>query len=90
MLVHLINIEISKIVDLNWTSTECLPSHCTLDKVTPVNEHIYQNAHDYITPLVPQYEPSWYLQSRCPLCFGGNHTEQLGLLRVEASFTLYG
>jgi hypothetical protein len=80
MLVCLIDIEISKIVNLNQTSAECLLSHCTLDEVTPVNEHVYQNAHDYIAPLVPQHEPSLYLQSCCPLCFGGNHTEQLGLL----------
>jgi hypothetical protein len=80
MLVRLVDIEISKIVDLNRTSAECLPSHCTLDEVTPVNERVYRNAHDYIAPLVPRHEPSLYLQSRCPLCFGGNHTEQLGLL----------
>ncbi|KAF9510920.1 hypothetical protein BS47DRAFT_1364244 [Hydnum rufescens UP504] len=93
MLIRLIDIEISKIVDLNWTSTECLPSHCTLDEVTPVNECVYQNAHNYIAPLVPRHEPSLYLQSHCPLCFGGNHTEQLGLLVscivcIDANFQL--
>lgn len=80
MLVRLVDAEISRIIDLNRISTPRLPSDCALDETTPVDERIYLNAPNHFAPLVPRHAPSLYLRSRCPLCYGGNHAEQLDLL----------
>jgi hypothetical protein len=80
MLVRLVDVEITKIIDLHRLPTAPLLSDCVLDLTTPVNERVSLNARNLNSLSAPRHSPSLYLQSRCPLCFGGNHTEQLSLL----------
>ncbi|KAF8334705.1 uncharacterized protein EI90DRAFT_2914624 [Cantharellus anzutake] len=44
---------------------------------TPINHRMYENAHHIPSQGTPKADdqPSSFLHSRCPLCFGGSHTK---------------
>ncbi|KAF9509100.1 hypothetical protein BS47DRAFT_1373566 [Hydnum rufescens UP504] len=60
-----------------------------LDETTPIPFRNYTNAHNSVGHV--QDGPSIYLQSWCPLCFGGSHTSRLGVSTIaciDANFQI--
>ncbi|KAF8310525.1 uncharacterized protein EI90DRAFT_2956318, partial [Cantharellus anzutake] len=44
------------------------------DVTTPINHRVYENAHHTPNPNADD-QPSSFLHSQCPLCFGGSYTK---------------
>ncbi|KAF9504217.1 hypothetical protein BS47DRAFT_1308549 [Hydnum rufescens UP504] len=85
VLVHLINAEMAKIID-SFSGPLTYP---VLDETTPIPFRNYTNAHNSAGHV--QDGPSIYLQSWCPLCFGGSHTSGLGVSTIaciDANFQI--
>ncbi|KAF9520952.1 hypothetical protein BS47DRAFT_1370186 [Hydnum rufescens UP504] len=76
VLVRLVNTEMAKIID-------------SFHEMTPIPFQNYTNTHNSVGHV--QDGPSIYLQSRCPLCFGGSHTSRLGVSTIaciDANFQI--
>ncbi|KAF9511904.1 hypothetical protein BS47DRAFT_1298368 [Hydnum rufescens UP504] len=85
VLVCLINAEMAKIID----SFPGPPTYPVLDETTPIPFRNYTNMHNSVGHV--QDGPSIYLQSWCPLCFGGSHTSGLGVSTIaciDANFQI--
>ncbi|KAF9510726.1 hypothetical protein BS47DRAFT_1364322 [Hydnum rufescens UP504] len=82
-LVRLVDAEVEKLVDRSQalSGEDCVAPQ--LDETTPVNGREYSNAQNTATFPSDHNVPSTYLQTRCPLCFGSNSSEN-GDLKVDA------
>jgi predicted HNH restriction endonuclease len=87
ILIRTVNAEMTRLVEEDKRESE---EEAELDSRTPIHERTYINAqnkpsltsathsHETISEgssVDPIDRPSAYLRSRCPLCFGGNHTD---------------
>ncbi|KAF9520246.1 hypothetical protein BS47DRAFT_1370434 [Hydnum rufescens UP504] len=82
-LVRLVDAEVEKLVDCSraLSGEDCVAPQ--LDETTLVNGREYSNAQNTATFPSDHNVPSTYLQTRCPLCFGSNSSEN-GDLKVDA------
>lgn len=94
VLVRLVHAEVTKVTNhFRESDSSDLPVPM-LDEKNPIPARVYTNAHNLsgsVKGVESQDSPSMYLQSRCALCFGGNHASLLDvnvIVCIDANFQL--